>query len=172
MNIIISIELLPMLLDQDLSAMTKVTRTTLHSFSLFMTSTLLSPDTRQRLCRMIQDSHINGISPSDDEMLGFHKKFIRCEQHRCLTLHDFMAVEYAKENGFVLLANKGFLSHYAEKRGVAVVSLNQLEELGEQQLRHDRWRKERLKQHFSTIRQTIAIEDEPKQQPIDDDVTL
>lgn len=102
-------------------------------------------------------------------MLSYCEKFDHCKQHRCLTLQDFIAVEYAKSEGYILLAEKGYLSRYAMRKGVAVMSLSELEELCERRCR-DHWRKDRLKSYYKDKAETT--EEEPKQQPIDDDITI
>ena len=169
MNCIIAIDLLPQLTTNDLPIMSMVIGTTLLYPGLYK-GTLLSCGTLERL-RHHKASLIE-IQFSEEEMLRYHQEFTCCDQYRRLTFEDFVAVAYAKNEGCILLAEKGFLSRYAHNKGVEVMSLREFEEHCLQRQRQVCRRKERLKVHFSSQEKKYTPEEEPMQQPIDDDTTL
>ena len=168
MKIIVSITLLANLFADDLPKKSKHAGITLFSLDMYQVSRL-SAKTLERLQTHLRQGDLEEIHFPEQEKLSYFEKYDHCEQHRCLTLQDFIAVEYAKSEGYILLAEKGYLSRYAMRKGVAVMSLSELEELCERRCR-DHWRKDRLKSYYKDKADTT--EEEPKQQPIDDDFTF
>lgn len=168
MKIIISIDQLANLFADDLPQKSKHAGITLFSLDLYQASRL-SAKTLERLQTHLRKGDLEELRFSEKEMLRYYEEFDHCEQHRCLILQDFIAVEYAKSDGYILLAEKGYLSRYAMRKGVAVMSLSELEELCERRCR-DHWRKDRLKSYYKDKADTT--EEEPKQQSIDDDITF
>ena len=168
MKIIISINLLANLFADDLPQKSKHAGITLFSLDLYQASRL-SAKTLERLQTNLRKEDLEELRFPEHEKFRYCEEFDHCEQHRCLTLQDFIAVEYAKSEGYILLAEKGYLSRYAMRKGVAVMSLRELEELCERRCR-DHWRKDRLKSYYKDKADTT--EEEPKQQPIDDDITF
>lgn len=169
MKIITSITLLANLFADDLPKKSKHAGITLFSLDLYQGSRL-SAKTLERLQTHLRKGNLEELRFSEKEMLRYHEEFDHCDQHRRLTLQDFVAVEYAKSEGYILLAEKGYLSRYAMHKGVAVISLSELEEHCEQRRRRDPWRKDRLKSYYKDKADTT--EEEPMQQPIDDDITF
>ena len=167
MKIIISIDQLANLLADDLPKKSKHAGITLFSLDLYQASRL-SAKTLERLQTHLRKGDLEELRFPEQEKLRYFEKYDHCEQHRCLTLQDFVAVEYAKSDGYILLAEKGYLSRYAMRKGVAVISLSELEELCERRCR-DHWRKDRLKSYYKDKAET---REEPSQQPIDDDITI
>ena len=167
MKIIIAIDLLSQLTTNNLPKKSMVVGTTLLYPSLYK-GTLLSCGTLERL-RHHKASLIE-IQFSEEEMLHYHQEFTRCDQYRRLTFEDFVAVAYAKSEGCILLAEKGFLSRYALSMKVEVISFREFEEHCLHRQRQVRNRKERLRSYFDD--QKHITEEEPMQQPIDDDTTL
>ena len=167
MKIIIAIDLLSQLTTSDLLQKSIVVGITLHYPDLYR-GTMLNHSTLERL--RYQKSNLIEIKLSEEEMLHYHQEFTRCDQHRCLTFEDYVAVAYAKSKGMMLLADKGFLCRYAISNGVEVISLKELEEYCLQRQRQVRSRKERLRSHFDN--QELITEKEPMQQSIDDDTTF
>ncbi|MBO6025578.1 MAG: hypothetical protein J6P83_12110 [Bacteroidales bacterium] len=168
MKIIISIDQLANLFADDLPKKSKHVGITLFSLDIYHASRL-SAKTIERIQTHLRKGDLEELRFSEKEMLRYYVEFEQCEQRRCLTLQDFVAVEYAKSEGYILLAEKGYLSRYALRKGVAIVSLRELEELCERRCR-DHWRKDRLKSYFEDKADTT--EEEPMQQPIDDDNTI
>ena len=168
MKIIISIDQLANLLTDDLPKKSKYAGITLFSLDLYQASRL-SAKTLERLQTHLRKGDLEELRFPEKEMLRYYEEFDHCEQHRCLTLQDFVAVEFAKSESYILLAEKGFLSRYAMRKGVVVMSLRELEELCERRCR-DHWRKNRLKSYYKDKADTT--EEEPKQQAIDDDTEL
>ena len=168
MKIIISIDQLANLFADDLPKKSKHAGITLFSLDLYQASRL-SAKTLERLQTHLRKGDLEELRFPEKEMLRYYEEYDHCEQHRCLTLQDFVAVEYANSEGYILLAEKGYLSRYAMRKGVAVMSLRELEELCERRCR-DHWRKDRLKSYYKDKADTT--EEEPKQQPIDDDITF
>ena len=168
MKIIISIDQLANLFADDLPKKSKHAGITLFSLDMYQVSRL-SAKTLERLQTYLRQGDLEELRFPEQEKLRYFEKYDHCEQHRCLTLQDFIAVEYAKSDGYILLAEKGFLSRYAMRKGVAVLSLRELEELCERRCR-DHWRKDRLKSYYKDKADTT--EEEPKQQAIDDDSEL
>ena len=168
MKIIISIDQLANLFADDLPKKSKYAGITLFSLDLYQASRL-SAKTLERLQTHLRKGDLEELRFPEQEKFRYCEEFDHCEQHRCLTLQDFVAVECAKSEGYILLAEKGFLSRYAMRKGVAVMSLSELEELCERRCR-DLWRKSRLKSYYKDKADTT--EEEPKQQPIDDDITF
>lgn len=168
MKTIISIEQLANLFADDLPQKSKHAGITLFSLDLYQASRL-SAKTLERLQTHLRKGDLEELRLPEKEMLRYYEEFDHCEQHRSLILQDFVAVEYAKSEGYILLAEKGYLSRYAMRKGVAVMSLMELEELCERRCR-DHWRKDRLKSFYKDKADTT--EEEPKQQPIDDDFTF
>ena len=168
MKIITSITLLANLFADDLPQKSKHAGITLFSLDLYL-GYRLSVKTLERLQTHLRRGDLEELRFSEKEMLRYYEEFDHCEQHRSLILQDFVAVEYAKSEGYILLAEKGYLSRYAMRKGVAVMSLSELEELCERRCR-DHWRKDRLKSYYKDKADTT--EEEPKQQPIDDDFTF
>lgn len=168
MKTIISIEQLANLFADDLPQKSKHAGITLFSLDLYQASRL-SAKTLERLQTHLRKGDLEELRFPEQEKFRYCEEFDHCEQHRCLTLQDFVAVEYAKSEGYILLAEKGYLSRYAMRKGVAVMSLRELEELCERRCR-DLWRKDRLKSYHKDKADTT--EEEPKQQPIDDDITF
>lgn len=168
MKIIISINLLANLFADDLPKKSKHAGITLFSLDLYQASRL-SAKTFERLQTHLRKGDLEELRFPEQEKFRYCEEFDHCEQHRCLTLQDFIAVEYAKSEGYILLAEKGYLSLYAMRKGVGVMSLMELEELCERRCR-DHWRKDRLKSYYKDKADTT--EEEPKQQPIDDDFTF
>ncbi len=165
MKTIISIEQLANLFADDLPQKSKHAGITLFSLDLYQASRL-SAKTLERLQTHLRKGDLEELRLPEKEMLRYYEEFDHCEQHRCLILQDFVAVEYAKSEGYILLAEKGYLSRYAMRKGVAVMSLSELEELCERRCR-DHWRKDRLKSYYKDKADTTEVE--PKQQAIDDD---
>lgn len=168
MKIIVSITLLANLFADDLPKKSKHAGVTLFSLDVYQASRL-SAKTLERLQTHLRKGDLEELRFSEKEMLRYYEEFDHCDQHRHLTLQDFIAVEYAKSEGYILLAEKGYLSRYAMRKGVAVMSLSELEELCDRRCR-DHWRKDRLKSYYKDKADTT--EEEPKQQPIDDDITF
>lgn len=168
MKIIISIDQLANLFADDLPKKSKHAGITLFSLDLYQ-GYRLTAKTLERLQTHLRKGDLEELRFPEKEMLRYYEEFDHCEQHRCLILQDFVAVEYAKSEGYILLAEKGYLSRYAMRKGVAVMSLSELEELCERRCR-DHWRKDRLKSYYKDKADTT--EEEPKQQPIDDDITF
>ena len=168
MKTIISIEQLANLFADDLPQKSKHAGITLFSLDLYQASRL-SAKTLERLQTHLRKGDLEELRLPEKETLRYYEEFDHCEQHRSLILQDFVAVEYAKSEGYILLAEKGYLSRYAMRKGVAVMSLSELEELCERRCR-DHWRKDRLKSYYKDKADTT--EEEPKQQPIDDDITF
>ena len=167
MKIIIAIDLLSQLTTSDLPKKSMVVGNTLHYPGLYK-GTLLNRSTLERLRR--QKASLIEIQFSEEEMLHYHQEFTRCEQHRRLTFEDYLAVAYAKNEGCILLAEKGFLSRYALGNNVEVMSLRELEEHCLQRQRQVCRRKERLRSYFDD--QEHITEEELMRKPIDDDTTL
>lgn len=168
MKIIISIDQLANLFADDLPQKSKHAGITLFSLDIYHASRL-SAKTLERLQTYLCRGDLEELHFSEKEMLCYYEEFDQCEQHRHLTLQDFVAVEYAKSEGYILLAEKGFLRCYANSKGVAVISLEELEEQCEQRQRRDPWRRGHLKTYFEV---EDTIEEEPKQQAVDDDNTI
>ena len=168
MKIIISINLLANLFADDLPQKSKHAGITLFSLDVYQASRL-SAKTLERLQTHLLKGDLEELRFPEQEKFRYYEEYDHCEQHRCLILQDFIAVEYAKSEGYILLAEKGYLSRYAMRKGVAVMSLKELEELCERRCR-DHWRKDRLKSYYKDKADTT--EEEPKQQPIDDDITF
>ena len=166
MKIIVSITLLANLFADDLPRKSKHAGITLFSLDLYQASRL-SAKTLERLQTHLRKGDLEELRFPEKEMLRYYEEFDHCDQHRRLILQDFIAVEYAKSEGYILLAEKGYLSRYAMRKGVAVMSLWELEELCERRCR-DHWRKSHLKSYFEDVEDTT--EEEPKQQAIDDDI--
>ena len=168
MKIIISIDQLANLFADDLPKKSKHAGITLFSLDMYQASRL-SAKTLERLQTHLRKGNLEELRFPEQEKPRYFEKYDHCEQHRCLTLQDFVAVEFAKSESYILLAEKGFLSRYAMRKGVAVLSLRELEELCERRCR-DHWRKDRLKSYYKDKADTT--EEEPKQQAIDDDSEL
>ena len=171
MKIISSIETLLQLLDKNLPKKSKTAGITLYTIDLY-NGPLLSIDTKERVQASLRKKSLIEIQFSEEEMLHYHQAFTRCDQYRCLTFEDFVAVAYAKSEGYILLAEKGFLSRYALSMNVEVMSLREFEEHCLQRQRQVCRRKEHLKAHFSNQEKKNTPEEEPMQQSIDDDTTL
>ena len=167
MKIIISIDQLSNLFVDDLPQKSKHAGITLFSLDVYQASRL-SAKTLERLQTHLRKGDLEELRLPEKEMLRYYEEFDHCEQHRSLILQDFVAVKYAKSEGYILLAEKGYLSRYAMRKGVAVMSLMELEELCERRCR-DHWRKDRLKSYYKDKAET---REEPSQQPIDDDITI
>ena len=168
MKIIISIEQLANLFADDLPQKSKHAGITLFSLDLYQASRL-SAKTLERLQTHLRKGDLEELRFPEQEKFRYCEEYDHCDQHRSLILQDFVAVEYAKSEGYILLAEKGYLSRYAMRKGVAVMSLRELEELCERRCR-DHWRKDRLKSYYKDKAETT--EEEPSQQPIDDDITI
>ncbi len=168
MKIITSIDLLANLFADDLPKKSKPAGITLFSLDVYQASRL-SAKTLERLQTHLRKGDLEELRFPEKEMLRYYEEFDHYEQHRCLILQDFIAVEYAKSEGYILLAEKGYLSRYAMRKGVAVMNLRELEELCERRCR-DHWRKDRLKSYYKDKADTT--EEKPRQQPIDDDITF
>ena len=168
MKIIVSIDQLANLFVDDLPQKSRHAGITLFSLDVYQASRL-SAKTLERLQTHLRKGDLEELRFPEQEKFRYCEEFDHCEQHRCLTLQDFVAVEYAKSEGYILLAEKGYLSRYAMRKGVEVMSLRELEELCERRCR-DHWRKDRLKSYYKDKADTT--EEEPKQQPIDDDITF
>ena len=168
MKIIVSIDQLANLFADDLPKKSKHAGVTLFSLDIYQASRL-SAKTLERLQTHLRKGDLEELRLPEKEMLRYCEEYDHCEQHRCLILQDFVAVEYTKSEGYILLAEKGYLSRYAMRKGVAVMSLSELEELCERRCR-DHWRKDRLKSYYKDKADTT--EEEPKQQAIDDDITF
>lgn len=171
MKIISSIETLLQLLDKNLPQKSRTTSITLYTFDLY-NGPLLSIDTKKRVQTCLHEKSLIEIHLSEEEMLRYHQEFTRCDQHRHLTFEDYVAVEYAKKEGYVLLADKGWLSRYALSMNVEIMGFQELEEHCLQRQRQVRSRKERLRSHFSDQKEKNTPEEELMQQSIDDDTTL
>ena len=169
MKIIISIDQLANLFADDLPKKSKHAGITLFSLDLYQASRL-SAKTLERLQTHLRKGDLEELRFPEQEKFRYCEEFDHCEQHRCLILQDFIAVEYAKSEGYILLAEKGYLSRYAMRKGVAVISLEELEEQCEQRQRRDPWRRGQLKSYFEGKEDTT--EEEPKQQSVDDDNTI
>ena len=66
-----------------------------------------------------------------------------------MTFEEFVAVEYAKDEGLALIAETGWLSRYARSCGVKVMGLEELEGYCRRRQRLDRLRTERLNSFFA-----------------------
>ena len=168
MKIIISIDQLANLFADELPKKSKHAGITLFSLDMYQASRL-SAKTLERLQTHLRKGNLEELRFPEKEMPSYFEEYDHCEQHRCLTLQDFVAVEYANSEGYILLAEKGYLSRYAMRKGVAVMSFRELDELCERRCR-DHWRKDRLKSYYKDKADTT--EEEPKQQAIDDDTEL
>ena len=168
MKLIISIDQLANLFADDLPQKSKHAGITLFSLDVYQASRL-SAKALERLQTHLRRGDLEELRFPEKEMLHYYEEYDHCEQHRCLTLEDFIAVEYAKSEDYILLAEKGYLNRYAMRKGVAVMSLRELEELCERRCR-DLWRKSRLKSYYKD--KTDTTEEAPSQQPIDDDITI
>ena len=168
MNCIISISLLPQLLDSHLPKMAKKASTLLYYPVLYKGSKLI----RSTLNRLQQQQNLIEIQLPEDELLRYHQAFTHCDQHRRLTFEDFVAVAYAKNEGYVLLADNGWLSRYALSMGVEVIGIQKLEEHCLQRQRQVRNRKEHLRSYFSDQKEKSTPEKELIRKSIDDDTTL
>ena len=168
MKIIISIDQLANLFADDLPKKSKHAGITLFSLDMYQASRL-SAKTLERLQTHLRKGNLEELRFPEKEMPSYFEEYDHFEQHRCLTLQDFVAVEYANSEGYILLAEKGYLSRYAMRKGVAVMSHGALDELCERRCR-DHWRKDRLKSYYKDKADTT--EEEPKQQAIDDDTEL
>jgi hypothetical protein len=168
MKIIVSIDQLANLFVDDLPQKSRHAGITLFSLDVYQASRL-SAKTLERLQTHLRKGDLEELRFPEKEMPSYYEEYDHCEQHRCLTLQDYVAVEYANSEGYILLAEKGYLSRYAMRKGVVVFSLKELEEECERRCR-DHWRKSRLKSYYKDKADTI--EEEPMQQPIDDDITF
>ena len=168
MKIIISIEQLANLFADDLPQKSKHAGITLFSLDLYQ-AFRLSAKTLERLQTHLRKGDLEELRFPEQEKFRYCEEYDHCDQHRSLILQDFVAVEYAKSEGYILLAEKGYLSRYAMRKGVAVMSLRELDELCERRCR-DHWRKDRLKSYYKDKADTT--QEEPKQQAIDDDSEL
>lgn len=171
MKLICSIDLIAPLLAKDLPQRNKMASVTLFYFDLYQ-GALLGTNTFQRLRDHLREGDLVEIAFSEEEMQRYHQGFADSEQHLYLTIQDYVAVEYAKEQGWRLLADKGCLSRYAISRGVAVMSLKELEHHYNQRRRLDGQRKAQLTQYFAKGEDENTIEMKPVQQPIDDETTV
>ena len=167
MNCIIAIDLLPQLTATDLPKKCKVAGVTLPYPDLYK-GAMLSHGILERLQQ--QKETLAEIPFSEKKMLLYDEEFARCDFRRRLAFEDYVAVAYAKSEGCILLANKGCLSRYALSKGVAVMSLKELENHCERRQRQLNRRKEQLRAYFAD--EEHRTEEEPMQQPIDDDVTF
>ena len=171
MKIITSIDLLLQLLDTDLPKMGRKTGTTFHYPDLYKGSRL-SYDTQRRL----HDSQLKGdlfeIPCSEKEMARYHQEFICCDYQLHLAIEDYVAVAYAKDEGYVLLSNEGWLSRYARSRGVSVMNLKELEQHCLKRQQQDRRRRGQLRSYLSGTENKNTQEKESMQQSIDDDSTF
>ena len=168
MKIIVSIDQLANLFADDLPKKSKHAGVTLFSLDIYQASRL-SAKTLERLQTHLRKGNLEELCFPEKEMPSYFEEYDHCEQHRCLTLQAFVAVEYAKSENYILLAEKGYLSRYAMRKGVAVMSFRELDELCERRCR-DHWRKDRLKSYYKDKADTT--EEEPSQQAIDDNITF
>ena len=148
MNCIIAIDLFPQLTARDLPKKCKIAGVTLHYPDLYK-STMLDRGILERLQQ--QKETLTEILFSEKEMKQYDEEFANCDFRLRL------AVAYAKSEGCILLAEKGFLSRYAMRKGVAVMSLSELEEECGRRCRDHR-RKSRLKSYFEGKVDIIEIE--------------
>lgn len=170
MKFIIAIDLLSQLLDADLPKVVRETGSSLHHPDLYK-GPLLNPNTQKRLRHSRTKGYLFEIPCSEKDMLRYHQEFQACELQCYLAFEDFVAVVNAKEQGYVLLADKGRLQRYATSLGVEVMSLKELKDRCEQRHRQDRRRKERLRAYHSRPG-NMNKEEEPLQQFIDDDTSF
>ena len=112
MKIIPSIDLLANLFADDLPRKSKHAGITLFSLDLYQGSRL-SVQTLERLQTHLRKGNLEELRFPEKEMPSYYEEYDHCEQHRYLTLQDYVAVEYAKSEGYILLAEKGYLSRYA-----------------------------------------------------------
>lgn len=154
MNCIIAIDLLPQLTATDLPKKCKVAGVTLHYPDLYK-GAMLSHGILERLQQ--QNETLAEILFSEKEMQQYDEEFANCDFRLRLAYEDYVAVAYAKSEGCILLAEKGFLSRYAMRKGVAVMSLSELEEECGRRCRDHR-RKSRLKSYFDGKVDIIEIE--------------
>ena len=148
MKIITSIDLLEKLFANDLPQKSKCAGVTLHYPDLYKGAPL-GAETKKRLNHPKTKECLFEIPFSEKEMLHYHHQFARCPQRRCMTFEEFVAVEYAKDEGLVLIAEEGWLNRYARSCGVKVMSLEELEGYCRRRQRLDRLRSERLKSFFA-----------------------
>ena len=148
MNCIISISLFAKLLDKNLPQMGKDISVTLHYPDLYKGAPL-GAETKKRLNHPKTKECLFEIPFSEKEMLHYHHQFARCPQRRCMTFEEFVAVEYAKDECLVLIAEEGWLNRYARSRDVKVMSLEELEGYCRRRQRLDRLRTERLNSFFA-----------------------
>lgn len=170
MKIIASIELFAHLLARDLPQKSKAAGLTLYSLDLYQ-GVLLSTSTKAQLQACLREASLVEIRFSEKEMSRYHKEFACCDQRRCLTIEEYVAVKYAKKEHCTLLVDSVWLNRYAVGKGVEVMSLKELESRCEQRRRLDDSRKERLRSHFAG-QEKKNPQEEPIQQFIDDDTTV
>lgn len=171
MKLIIVIDQIAPLLQKDLPKKSKPNGITLFSLNLYQDASL-SNNTLQRLRRHLRDGDIIEIAFSKEEMERYHQGYEDSDQHRRLTIQDYVAVEYAREHGWQLLADKGCLSRYAHDRGVEVVSLKELECRCEQRQRLVSSRKLSLSGYFDKPQAEDDKKLKTKQQFEDDEVPV
>lgn len=170
MKIIVSIELFVHLLARDLPQKSKTAGLTLYSLDLYQ-GALLSTSTKALLQACLHEASLIEIHFSEKEMLRYHKEFACCDQRRCLTIEEYVAVEYAKEEHCTLLVDSVWLNRYAVGKGVEVMGFKEFENRCEQQRKLDSSRQERLRSYFAG-QEKKNPQEEPIQQFIDDDTTV
>ena len=171
MKLIIVIDQIAPLLQKDLLKKSKPNGITLFSFNLYQDASL-SNNTLQRLRRHLRDGDIIEVAFSKEEMERYHQGYEDSDQHRRLTIQDYIAVEYAREHGWQLLADKGCLSRYTHDRGVKVVSLKELERCCEQRQRLVSSRKLSLSGYFDNQQAEDDKKLKTNQQFEDDEVPV
>lgn len=170
MNCIISIDALSQLLDTDLPKRSKKAGMSLFYPDLYK-GPLLSPGTQKCLHYHQLHGNLHEMACSEKVMERYHQGFIRCGYQHWLSIEDYVAVAYAKDEGCVLLTGNGCLSRYAQKQGVEVMSLEELEQHVKRQ-RQVRDREARLKAYLLGPANKNKQEKQPKLQSIDDDTAV
>lgn len=170
MNCIISIDALLQLLNTDLPKRSGKAGITLLYPDLYK-GPLLSPGTLKCLRYHQHHGNLQEMACPEKEMERYHQGFIRCGYHHRLSIEDYVAVAYAKDEGCVLLTDNGCLSRYAQRQGVEVMSLEELEQHMKRQ-RQARDREARLKAYLLGPEDKNTQEKQPKLQSIDDDTAV
>ena len=167
MKLICSIDLIASLLEQDLPRKSKPAGVTLFTLELYQGASL-SANTLQRLRTHLKARHFSEITLSEEELIRYQQRFVGSGMHLYLTIYDYVAVEYAQEHGWSLLADKGYLCRYALSHGVAVVNPKELERRCQQRRRLNDSRKASLTKYLAQ-QEGEKIEEYNIQQFIDDE---
>jgi len=171
MRYICTIDLLSQLLAKNLPEKSRKAGFPIHYLELY-NGALLSIGTRKRLRAHQREKNLVEVRFSKQEMLRYHQGYAHCGQYCCLAIQDYVAVEYARDEGFVLLTGSGVLQRYAFDRGVEAIGLEDFEERCKQRQRLVEGRKEKLMSHYASPESKDLPDVEPVQQIIDDGITI